>query len=207
MRKSNYDVTRDQMREEFLKFDQETMIRKFSLEHDGDYLYIPFVLRRYRIGRKNGVVERTEDGFSSVEEADFSESMTIYDVLCTSKPDCRLAGRFCPADSLRGTVSSLNADSSLFSRDAERFRGKTEKLRRACSLLGTPADMSGDAAFILYPFPFLPVTLQFWDADEEFPANLKFMFDENILDFMHFETTFYMTGHILRRLGELTERE
>lgn len=67
--------------------------------------------------------------------------------------------------------------------------------------------MNGDAAFLLYPFSFLPITLQYWEADEEFPANLKFMFDENILSYMHFETTFFMVSHLLGRVRELMENE
>lgn len=46
-------------------------------------------------------------------------------------------------------------------------------------------------------FEFLPLIVQYWDADEEFPAVLKFMADENIQDFMHFETVMFMLGHVL----------
>lgn len=57
----------------------------------------------------------------------------------------------------------------------------------------------------LYPFSFLPVILQYWDGDEEFPASLKFMFDEHILEYMHYETLFFMMEHILKRMKELME--
>lgn len=206
MQKSNYEIMRDQMRSEFIKYDQDNMIHKFSLEYDADFLYIPFVLRRYRIGRKNGIVEWSEDMFITAVEADYNESMTIYDVLCYSKPDCRLSGKFCPSNMLKGTVKSFSTGSSFFQKYADRFRGKTAQLKQACALLGTPAQMSGDAAFILYPFSFLPITLQYWDADEEFPPNLKFMFDENVQDYMHFETTYFMVGHILHRIEELMKK-
>ena len=49
----------------------------------------------------------------------------------------------------------------------------------------------------------MPVILQFWDADEEFDAALKIMWDTNTLDFMRFETTFYASNHLLERLKEL----
>lgn len=54
----------------------------------------------------------------------------------------------------------------------------------------------------LYPFSFLPVILQFWEGDEEFPANLKFMFDENILQYIHYETIFYLLEHVTGRIQE-----
>lgn len=56
-RPSNYDRMRDRMEQEFVKYDQKEMIRKFSLEHDEEYLYLPFVGREYRVNRRNGRVE------------------------------------------------------------------------------------------------------------------------------------------------------
>ena len=37
-RLSNYDLMRDRMEVEFAKYDQQEMIRKFSLRHDEDHL-------------------------------------------------------------------------------------------------------------------------------------------------------------------------
>lgn len=54
-------------------------------------------------------------------------------------------------------------------------------------------------------FDFLPVVLQFWDADEEFGAHLKFMWDQNTTDFMHFETVAFATMHLIDRLKETME--
>lgn len=65
--------------------------------------------------------------------------------------------------------------------------------------------MKGDAAARINVFEFLPVIVQYWDADEEFPAVLKFMVDENIQDFMHFETVMFMLGHLLCRIRECME--
>ncbi len=200
---SNYEIMRNQMRDEFVKYDQEKMIRKFSLKSDEEYIYIDFVRHNYRIHRQNGLVEWSEDDFMSTTEADYNESMTIYDILCYSKDDCRLSGRFCPVNMLKGTVQSIGPGSSLFQRSADEFSGRLKELEYACSILGKPAQMSGDVVAVLYPFSFLPVTVQYWDADEEFPANLKFMFDENIQDFMHFETIFFMMGHMISRMKEI----
>ena len=61
----------------------------------------------------------------------------------------------------------------------------------------------GDVSYKIPLFDFLPVILQFWDADEEFDSVLKFMWNENILDYMHYETTFFAASHLLSRLTEL----
>ena len=202
---SNYEIMRNQMRGEFVKYNQEKMIRKFSLRNDEESIYIDFMLREYRIDRKTGVVEWSEDHFATSAEADYNESMTIYDILCYSKEDCRLSGNYCPVNMLKGTVKSGSVGSNLFQKSADGFNRKLKELETVCGIFGEKVDLSGDVAAKLYPFPFLPVILQFWEADEEFPANLKFMFDENILDYMHFETIFFMMGHIVKRIQEKME--
>ena len=202
---SNYEIMRNQMRGEFVKYNQQKMIKKFSLRNDGEYIYIDFMLREYRIDRKTGVVEWSEDHFATSAEADYNESMTIYDILCYSRDGCSLSGNYCPVNMLKGTVKSGSVGSDLFQKSADAFNGKLEKLEAVCGIFGEKVDLSGDVAAKLYPFTFLPVIIQFWEADEEFPANLKFMFDENILDYMHFETIFFMMGHIVKRIQEKME--
>lgn len=199
---TNYEIMRNQMREEFLKYDQEKMIQKFALDFDEDYLYVVFVSRNYRINRKNGVVEWSENDFQSAVEADYNESMTIYDVLCYSKDDCCLSGKFSPLHMVKGITKTLHTGGSMFQKTADSFQGHIKQLEYACSLFGEPARIVGDVAALLYAFPFLPVTFQFWEGDEEFPPSLKFMFDENILDYMHYETVYFMMGHILKRLEQ-----
>ena len=51
-------------------------------------------------------------------------------------------------------------------------------------------------------FDCLPVLLRFWEADEEFPAQLQLLWDRNTCRYLRYETTFYLSGEILRRLRE-----
>ena len=146
---SNYEMTKLSMANVFLQYDQDTMIAKFSLKHDPSWLYLSFVKRIYRINRKSGNVQWSEDDFKTVCEADYNEAMTIYDVLCYSK-----------------------------------------ELKK------------GDVAFELELFPFLPVIIRFWEADDEFPANLQILVDRNILDYMHYETLMFALTHLFHRLKE-----
>lgn len=200
---SNYEIMRNQMRGEFIKYDQERMIKKFSLRNDDSYIYIEFMRREYRIERKTGVVEWSEDNFSTSTEADYNEAMTIYDVLCYSKDGCSLSGKYCPVNRLRGTVQSSGVESNMFQKAADEFNGKLRELETVCNIFGEKSEFTGDMVAKLYPFTFLPVIIQYWEADEEFSANLKFMFDENILDYMHFETIFFMMSHIIKRIQEM----
>lgn len=202
MTASNYDKTRDRVRAVFVRYDQQRMIDKFGLRSDERYLYITMLRREYRIGRETGVIEWSDDGFRTAVEADFNASMTICDVLCDSRDGCALSGRFTGLQSLRGmTRVASSPGGELLQPYADRFCGRTEALRQACCRFGTPVALPGDAAFRLDAFEFLPVLLQFWDGDEEFPARLNFLFDENMLDFMRYETIFYLMSHILARIA------
>ena len=46
------------------------------------------------------------------------------------------------------------------------------------------------------------VLLRFWEADDEFPAQLQFLWDRNSMRYLTYETSFYTHGAILDRLLE-----
>lgn len=200
-RKSNYDATRDRVEKEFLKYDQSAMIEKFRLEHDPDFLYIRFLACVYRIGRRTGRVERLPE----TVHAGFNEVMTLFDVLCESRPDCRLGGEFVRVNDLDGVPRTAYLGGSLFDGSARAFTHRTDALRAACEQLGGTPGSVGDVSYQIPMFDFLPVMLQFWDADDEFEAVLKLMWDRRTLDFMRYETTWYAAGHLLKRLEALME--
>lgn len=207
MQKTNYELMRDRMQERFLKYDQKHMTEKFGLKQDEAYLYIRFVGRDYRIDRKTGKTEWSEDGFAKCTPADYNEAMSIFDVLCESREGCRLSGHFCSLHQLKGTVQSAGGGPGDFYQDISRyFDGRTELLCRACEALGGKKESVGDVSYCLYPFEFLPMIIQFWESDDEFPAQIKVMWDEHVMDFVHYETTFFIVSHVFRRLRELMEK-
>lgn len=185
----------------FLQYGQEKIIRKFGLAHDDGFLYIFCLNRKYRIDRLTGQVGWSEDDFQTEEKADYNEAMTIYDVLCYSKEDCRLAHEWANV----GTLSSiqggpLEKGGNFFQNAGNYFTGRTDALSHACEKLGGKKMEKGDAAYELQLFPFLPLILRFWDADEDFPASLQILVDKNILDYMHYETLMFAISHLLERL-------
>jgi len=207
MSKSNYEQMKLQMQDYFLNYDQETMIRRFALEHDADYLYLRFVGRMYRVNRKTGKAEWSEDGFVSAGESDYNEAMSIYDVLCCSKENCCLSGNFVSVNNLPGIVAGARSGSGMFDGSAKFFDGKTELLCRACQRLGGQAVEQGDVGFRLNVFDFLPLELRFWESDDEFPPSLNLLWDRNLLDYIHYETSYFIAGHLMRRLKELMQEE
>ncbi len=205
-RPSNYDIMRDRMELEFAGHDQDAMIRKFALKSDAGYIYLRFAGRDYRIRRDTGRAEWYSEAQRDYIHADYSASMTIFDMLAWSRPGCTLSGHFVPTSELGGIVQSASSGIGIFSGQAAAFAGRCDELRQACLDLGGRPAAAGDVSSINPLFDFFPVMLQFWDADEEFGAVLKFMWDKNTTDFMHYETVAFATGHMIERLKDCMEK-
>ena len=200
-RKSNYDITRDRVEGSFAGYDQEAMIRKFRLDSDEGFLYIRFAARKYRINRKTGRVER----LPGLEHAGFNEVMTIFDVLCGSKEDCRLSGEFVRVNDLDGVTKTAYLGGNLFDGSAKAFAGRRRELRDACERLGGLPGKVGDVSYTIPLFDFFPVMLQFWDGDDEFPAQANLLFDRSATDFIHIESVVTIATELLRQLSEAAE--
>lgn len=202
-RMSNYEIMKRQMQKEFLKYDQEKMIQKFQLQHDPDYIYIDFIGHRYRIHRTSGKVMWSEDGFIHSQEADYNEAMTIYDVLCYSKENCRTSGEFVNMKNLSSLQSgSATLGDGLFEKIEKSFDHRDGLLSHACEKLNGTRYGKGDVSYWIQLFDFLPIVFQFWNSDDEFPASLNLLADKNMLEYMHFETVWFAVGHLMERLQE-----
>jgi len=196
---NNYETMKLQMRDEFLKYDQAAMIEKFSLHSDDENIYITFFGTEYAVDRSTGDVR------SGLGEAGYSEVMTIYDVLCYSKPNCKASGRMVNMGSLstiQGGSMKREGD-GLFGRYEAEFDQRDEALSEACAKLGGVPEGKGDVAYRIPMFPFLNVMLQYWDSDDEFPASLQLFVDDKIIDFMHNETVWFALSHMLERIKGL----
>ena len=201
---SNYDRVLPDARRRFLNFDQDRMIARFSLQSDETYLYISFFSRLHRIHRSSALVEWL-DSDGTPHESDFRTALTIYDVLCCSAPNCSLSGQFAPINSVAKNYHTKNLGGSIFDGCSSFFADRSPLLEKALISLGGRKEGKGDIAYRIESFPFLPIRVQFWAADDEFPASLQILWDTNTLQFLHYETTYYAAGHLLHRLHELME--
>lgn len=201
LKSSNYETMKQAMAQKFSSYDTDAMIEKFQLQHDAAYLYLPVLGRAYRIDRRSGQVSWSDDGFLTSTEADYNAAMTLYDVLCCSQPDCRLAHTWVNVRSLaRVQGGTLEKSSDFFQGAGRIFSGKAEALARSCQALQGKKLDQGDVAYQLDLLPFLPLQLVFWEADEDFPASLQFFVDRNTLAYMHYETLMFALSHVLDRL-------
>lgn len=204
---SNYEITKNRVQGDFLKYDQEKMIRKFALKYDENYLYINFIGHFYRINRRSGLLEWSEDGFITCVEGDFNEALTIYDLLCDSKEDCQAANDYVNVIGLSALQSSSKKlGDGLFDGKDKIFDHKDKLLCQVCERLGGVKAGKGDVAYELPLFDFVNCRIQFWNSDDEFDAQLQVFMDKNILKFIRYETVWYAVGHLMRRLTEELER-
>ena len=204
MSTSNYEITLLEARKLFLCYRQENIIEKLPLEYDEHYLYIRFLDQQHRIDRTTGIVEWL-DAKGLPHEADFNASLSIYDILCCSQPNCTLAGQFAPINSVANNYHTGNLGGSIFDACSPIFSDHPDRLEKALIALGGIKEGKGDIAYRINVFPFFPVQIQFWEADEDFPASLQIHWDLNTLQFLRYETTYYTAGHLLRRLRELMQ--
>lgn len=203
---SNYDRQVDIAREIFLGYDQEFLIRKFSLNADDQWLYLDYLNTPCRVSRTDGRIEENRSTWTECRS--FNTVMTIYDLLCFSQGvnPPMLTGQWCAVGTF--VITGVTNTETFTGKFAAEFDGRVEELKTACGQLGGTmlSPMAGADVTCRIPVtPFFPVLLQFWEGDEEFPSKLMLLWDRNTDQFLHFETTFYLQGDTLTRLKNCME--
>ena len=197
----NYKIQADQARAAFLTYDHEKLIRKHRLDASGEWIRTALFGQPYRINRRTGQTEKWEDGW--VPGNGFGETMTLLDLVCDSREDRHISGHY-----RNMTEFGLMFHRQLHETDpwAQRFQEHFSRFCRACEALGgvlLPRMAGADVTCRFDVTPFFPVLLQFWEGDEDFPPKLMILWDRNANSFLHFETTFYLQGDLLKRLMDV----
>lgn len=207
MEVSNYDLQVDIGKRIFLEYDQQKLIRKFRLEADEQWIYLSYLNTPCRICRNTGGIEvRSRSGWQECRE--YSTVMTVYDLLCHNKGETVpvLTGQWCTVGTF--IITGITETETFTAKYAKLFDRRSEELKAACEKMGgiQQRPMAGADVTCLFPVTsFFSVLLQFWEGDEEFPPKLTLLWDRNTVQFMHFETTFYLQGDLLERLQKTME--
>lgn len=198
---SNYEVMKRRMQGEFLNYDQSAMIARFGLDADESHLRFDFMGGACRIDRRTGAAECAFPRAEGFREADYNEAMTVYDLLCQSKPDARAAGQFVNMNSLSKLQSaSAGLGPGFFRREAKLFDHREPLLRKALARMGGEMLSDGDAAARIAVFRDLSVVFRFWNSDDEFEPEIQFLWDANVLSFMHYETVWFANHVLVQRI-------
>lgn len=196
-RTDNYLKQAAQAKAYFLTYDQEALIRKLNLAYDEDYLYPVFFSQTYRLSRKTGDLAR--QGKHGWEDANtHGEVMALLDLICDSREDRFVSGKWKDMAQF-GHAFHQNL---LEERDplAEACQEKPQVFRRWCEALGGKPMPTGDIAYSIEVFDGLPLMIQLWFGDEEFPARVRLLWDENALMYLKYETMYFAREVLLSRL-------
>ena len=197
---NNYLIQAQQAKDRFTTYDQEKLIAKLKLRQDETYLYPVMFSNIYRIHRKTGNIDRkTEAGWADANS--FEEVMTLLDLVCDSREDRFLTGRWKNMTDF-GLMFHRNLLEGKADPWADKFEANPEGFRRACVALGGKPMDWGDISFSIELFDGLSVLVQLWFGEEEFPACLRLLWDENALMYIKYETMYFAKGLLLQLIED-----
>lgn len=198
-RRNNYLIQAAQAKQRFLTYDQAALIQKFGLEADKDYFYVNLLCKSYRLNRHTGDLEKcSDDGWADGNS--YEEVMTLLDLLCDSRNDRRIAGRW----------ENMQTFGNMFHREllevrnpvADRIDREPDIFRQACrNLDGLPLP-GCDIGFGMELFDGLRIGIQFWHGDEEFYPRLRYLWDANARQYLCYETMYFAVDLLRQRILE-----
>ena len=189
----NYKIQFQNAQKFFLTYDQEKLIQKFGLHADEAYLYLTMFRTRYRIDRETGSFQRYQTTWQDANT--FGEVMTALDILCDSKDDRFLTGRWVSTQHFGKHIHTGLLEPE-YDALADAFDKAPGAFGKACRALGGHSITGGDEAWAVEVMDGLEIGIIFWHADEEFPAQLRFYWDENAPMYLKYETMHYTLGYL-----------
>ena len=197
---SNYEKMAAGARAYFLKMDQAAMIARWDLEHDADRLSVRYFGERMAVDQHTGALIPLEGAGVYRSPDGVNETMALFDLLAYPEGRPRAAGRWASISALGGIIGAGHDRTLSHEATAAKFSGRTDALRAACARLGGVPLGKSDVGYAIPVFADFGIWFQFWEGDDEFPANIKYLFDENALQFMHYETLWYVMNSLADRL-------
>lgn len=198
----NEEAMAEKAKLEFLESDHEQLIQKFSLKNDSENLYINFLTVTYAINRTTAAVTNKETGEPAIHDI----MMSIFDMLLNSKAQDELpalSGSWVTLSTLGGIIGAAHVARLHTNEILAPFVDKVPEFTAVCEKLNGIKQPKGDVSYVLPLFDFFPVWVQFYDADEDFPATLQFMYDSNAKNFVFFETLFYCTSYMEKLFADM----
>lgn len=200
VRVNNYLIQAQQAKTRFLTYDQEKLIKKLNLQADDAFLYMTLLYKSYRLSRTTGDLERLE-GKSWQDANTFEELLTLLDLLCDSRDDRYLSGRWQNMQTF-----GLQFHQNLLEDRADPFASRIDKnpefLHNAAKVLAAEVIPGGDMGYAFELFDGLKIGLLFWHGDDEFFPRVRYLWDENAKQYIRYETMYYAVNLLRQRIEE-----
>jgi len=81
------------------------------------------------------------------------------------------------------------------------FGLNVEKFKQACERAGGRKMNFGDAAYVFQALPRLPLLVNYWCGDEDFPSTCKILFDTSVTHYLPMDVAAILGGMLARRLA------
>lgn len=198
-RRDNYAISAQQAKQLFLSYDAESLARKLHAKLDDNFLYTRLFREDYRIHRGTGDISRLVDG-QWVDANSFNEVLTIFDLVCDSREDRFLTMRWKNMQDFGMQFHQKLAEGR--NPWADKFEQDLDGFHRACQAMGAEPFQGGDVGYSFEVFDGLQMILLLWLGDEDFPAQIRYLWDENAKMYIRYETMYYALNLLLNRLSE-----
>ncbi|MDR3239250.1 MAG: DUF3786 domain-containing protein [Clostridiales bacterium] len=187
---------------------------RLGLEFYDGAARVNFLGREYRITHDgafpaDGPADRPADPADEPDSIN-NRSILLYYILSqgAGQPDyiffqlARLTGM------IAGYGQKPHSNGLTTERLVREVSGKVDLLSGALTQLGgveqTP--LPGSRSWLLHPLPKIPVKIVYYEADDEFPADIDILFDSTAPRFMAFECLAVMGGCLVSAASEIAFR-
>lgn len=198
-RRDNYAIAAAQARQLFHNYDHQALARKLRAKMDGTYLYAQMLSQTYRICRSTGDIFAFSGGVWQKTE-NFNETLTLLDLVCDSREDRHINGRWKNMSDFGHQFHRILLEYA--DPWAQYLQDNQEKLETVCRLLNAREYPLRDKAYSIPLFEDLSVMLKLVYGDDEFPASVRWLWDENALQYIKYETMYYAVNMIRTRIED-----
>lgn len=162
-----------------------------TLKHFDRQIFIDF---------RSGNLECISDPFP----LSLNEKLNVYTLLWYCKESATLSGQWLPFHSMKGASPYAPAfEKTVLRSFSNIFNGKEALLKTAIENLG--GSQIQNNSYFLPAFACMPLRLQFWDGDDEFPAQGSILFDKNATEFIHVESLVTIASQCVLRLKSVAK--
>lgn len=195
---SNYDKQCEEWQQRFLTMDPAEICRRLpEIAQNEEGLALWHYGRQFMVNRGNGSIRALSDD----KPVKVMPQLNIYTLFWYAGKEATLTGSWVPFQALRDASPFEKAfHKGILEPLAATFSGHEELLRHAVEKLkGT---ILSPTSYQLQAFSCIPVRINFWDADDEFPAQANLLFDSSATDFNHVESIVTIATEGMYQLAE-----